>query len=240
LALISLLLPLCGCSLLDLLLQPAEPTTKEKMIGVWEVTEATDETGASILNDIKFPIAAIQLSEGNSLNSTAGPMFMKIVYGKSQYTKIASQIDQVFQYASLDLTEGEWFITGGYPERFTAEIKLEGLPGQKSLTTLLNTLGIAQNYLDVTVYHKFIDVHVTFDHGSDTIMTWEFDNQTTAVYNTKDSQGNYVLWNGWPVSSFGRFRFVMTKRVKTIRQLIQGAPAPKSGVTLQKPSAAAR
>jgi hypothetical protein len=198
------------------------PTTKEKMLGVWEVTAATDENGVSILNDINFPVTAIHLSDGNSMNSTAGPMFMKIVYGKSKYTQIASQVDQVFHYAGLDLTEGEWFIEGGYPTRFTVEVKLEGAPGQSSLTTLLNTLGIAQNYLDVTVYHKFMDVKVTFDDYSDTTMTWEFDHQTMAEYNTKNSYGKLVLWNGWPTNSFGHYKFTLTKRVKTIKQLILG------------------
>lgn len=215
--------PFFGCEFINLLLNPPPPTTKEKMIGVWEVTGATDENGVSILNDINFPVTAIQLSEGNSLNSTAGPMFMKIVYGKSEYTRIASQIDQVFQYASLDLTEGEWYIAGGYPTRFTVLVKLEGLPGQKSLTTLLNSLGITQDYLDLTIYHKFIDVSVTFPSQSDSVMVWQFDNQTTAVYNTKDNKGNDVLWEGWGVDSFGRYTFVLTKRVKTLRQLIQGS-----------------
>jgi hypothetical protein len=209
-----------GCDLLDLtLLSP--PTTKEKMMGVWEVTGATDENGDSILNQINFPVTAFHLAEANSVNSTAGPMFMNIVYGNSKYTQIASKIDQVFDYTSLSLTEGEWFIEGGYPDRFTIEMKLQGLPGQSSLTTLLNALGIAKNYLDMTVYHKFIDVKVTFPETSDSVMVWEFDDQTTAVYNSKDSQGNLVLWNGWPTNAFGHYRFVLEKRVKTIQQLIR-------------------
>lgn len=202
--------------------QAAPPTTKEKMMGVWQVTEAYDENGASIINDINFPVTVFQLSEANSMNSTAGPMFMKIVYGKSKYTDIASKVDQVFHYSSLTLTEGEWFIEGGYPTRFTCEVKLQGAPGQSSLTTLLNALGIAKNYLDLTVYHKFMDVSVSFEESSDSTMTWEFDNQTTAVYNTKDSHGNIVLWGGWPTSSFGRFKFILTKRIKTVQQLIKG------------------
>jgi hypothetical protein len=195
-------------------------TTKEKMTGVWEVTGAWNQNGVSILSTINFPITVIQLADANSVNSTAGPMFMNIVYGSSKYTQIASDIDQVFNYASLDLTEGEWFIEGGYPERFTIEMKLQGLPGQSSLTTLLNALGIAQNYLDVTVYHKFVDVKVSFESGSDSVMVWDFDDQTTAVYNTKDSQGNFVLWEGWPVTSFGHCSFQLTKRIKTVRQII--------------------
>jgi len=211
---VALLLIGSGCDWIQM------TTTKEKMMGVWEVTGAWNENGVSVLSTINFPVTVIHLADANSVNSTAGPMFMNIVYGGSKYTQIASQIDQVFNYASLDLTEGEWFIEGGYPERFTIEMKLQGLPGQSSLTTLLNALGIAQNYLDVTVYHKFMDVKVSFEPGNDSVMVWDFDDQTTAVYNTKNSQGNYVLWGGWPVTSFGHYTFELTKRIKTVRQII--------------------
>jgi hypothetical protein len=211
-----------GCDWLNTMIEKP-PTTKEKMMGVWQVTAATDENGASILSQINFPVTAFQLAEANSVNSTAGPMFMNIVYGNSNYTQIASQIDQVFDYTQLSLTEGEWFIDGGYPDRFTIEMKLQGLPGQAALTTLLNALGIAQNYLDVTVYHKFMNVNVTFENDSSSVMIWKFDDQTTAVYNTKDNYGNYVLWNGWPVTTFGRYTFTLTKRVNTLIQLIQNA-----------------
>jgi hypothetical protein len=210
-----------SCDLLDLSFE-SPPTTKEMMMGVWEVVEAEDENGDSILSDISFPVTAFHLAEANSVNSTGGPMFMNIVYGNSKYTQIASKIDQVFDYTSLSLTEGEWFIEGGYPERFTIEMKLQGLPGQGALTTLLNALGIAKNYLDMTVYHKFIDVKVSFPDSSDSVMIWEFDDETTAVYNSKDSQGNLVLWYGWPTDAFGRYRFVFKKRVKTVKQLITG------------------
>jgi hypothetical protein len=213
---VAMLLIGTGCDWLQL------PTTKEKMMGVWEVTGARDENGVSVLNAISFPVTAFHLGEANSVNSTAGPMFMNIVYGNNNYTNIASQIDQVFDYTQLSLTEGEWFIGGGYPDRFTIEMKLQGLPGQGALTTLLNALGFAQNYLDATVYHKFMDVKVSFEGGADSVMVWEFDNATTAVYNTKNSYGNYVIWGGWPVTSFGRYTFKLTKRVGTITQLIQG------------------
>lgn len=204
-----------GCEFMNM------PTTKEKMMGVWQVTAANDDHGVSILSAISFPVTAFQLADANSVNSTAGPMFMNIVYGNSKYTQIASQIDQVFDYTQLSLTEGEWFIEGGYPDRFTIEMKLQGLPGQGALTTLLNALGIAQNYLDATVYHKFMDVNVSFEGEDDSVMVWEFDNVTTAVYNTKNSYGNYVLWDGWPVTSFGRYTFRLTKRVSTLTQLIK-------------------
>lgn len=203
--------------------QTAPPTTKEKMMGVWEVTEAYDENGTSIMDGMSNPPTVFSLEDANSVVSSAGPMFMKIVYGNSNYTKISSQIDQVFHYASLSFTNGEWFIgTSGNPERFTIEMKLQGLPGQKSLTTLLSLIGIHSEFLDATIYHKFVDVQVTFDGQSDSTMTWNFDSQTESFYNTKSPKdGTYILWDGWTFP-FKHYTFVLTKRIKTIEALIQG------------------
>ncbi len=196
-----------------------ETPTKTKMEGVWEVTGAYDEAGVSILNKIKFPVVAFHLSSDNTVISTSGPMMMYVVYGGSKYTQIASDIDQVFNYVSLDFNGGEFFVGGGQQDRFTLEMKLEGLPGQKALTTLLDMLGVTQDYFDLVIYHKFMDVKVEFDATGDE-MTWTFDTQTTAVYNTKDKYGNYLLWQGWPVNKFSRCTFVLTKRSIELKDLV--------------------
>jgi hypothetical protein len=211
------------CDYLNKLIEQAQtnvPTTKEKMMGVWQVTAATDSSGNSIMDGMSTPPTVFSLEDANSVVSSAGPMFMKIVYGNSNYTSIASQVDQVFHYASLSFTTGEWFVDAtGNPDRFTIEMKLQGLPGQKSLTTLLSLIGIRSQFLDATIYHKFLNVQVSFDTLSDSTMTWNFDSQTTSAYNTKDDYGNYVLWNGWTFP-FCHYTFVLTKRVKTIQQLV--------------------
>jgi hypothetical protein len=213
-----LLLP--GCDLLDIEKTP----TKTKMLGLWELTEATDEDGKSIIDKISFPITAFHLSSDNGVVSTSGPMMMRIVYGETNYTSIASKVDQVFNYSEFSFTNGEWFIEGGYPERFTLEMKLEGAPGQKTLTTLLDLIGITKDYLDIVIYHTFYDVHVEFEPFSDSTMTWTFDDQTTAEYNTKNSQGKKVLWGGFSTDIFSRGTFVFKKRVGTLQSLIQNAP----------------
>jgi hypothetical protein len=203
------------------------PSTKSLMEGTWELTEAYDEDGDSIINQINFPVTAFHLSSDNGIVSTGGPMFMYIVYGDNKYTDIAAKIDQVFNYAKLDFNHGEWFIEGGPVERFTIEMKLEGLPGQKSLTTLLDALGITEDYLDVVVYHKFLDVSVTFPDDEQIgesdyeTMVWEFDSTTTAEYNTKDSHGNYVSWEGWPTDNFSRARFIFQKRSKDLEEIVK-------------------
>lgn len=213
---------LSGCSLFEDIISTSTPT-KTKMEGVWEVTAAYDDQDNWILDKINFPLTLFSLSSDNSVTSTAGPMTMYLVYGGSKYTTIASKIDQVFNYTGADITGGEWFIEGGNVDRFTLEMKLEGLPGQKSLTELLGMLNIGNDYLDVTVYHKFRDIKVTFESNSDSVMTWDFDFETSAVYNTKDKYGDLILWNGWPANSFSRCRFVLKKRVKDLKDIIKDA-----------------
>jgi hypothetical protein len=207
---------------LDELIEP-DPT-KSRMEGVWEVTEAYNEDGESILDEISFPITALSLTNDNSVISTAGPMITYIVYGGNKYNEVASKIDQVFNYTKLSTNNGEWTIEGGVVDRFTIEMKLQGLPGQHSLTELLGWFGIGADYFDEVIYHKFIDVKVTFEDFNDTVMTWEFDNQTEARYNIKDKKTlNYVLWEGISTDSFEKCTFVLTKRVKDLEDLIRDA-----------------
>jgi len=213
---LALFFSFSGCDLVQ-----EETPTKTQMEGTWEVTKAVDmSTGQDITSRINFPITAFHLSSDGTIISTAGPLIMYIVYGDSKYVQIASDIDQVFNYASLDLNGGEFFIGGGVETRFTLEMKLEGLPGQKALTTLLELIGIGNDYLDVVVYHKFQDVKIDFTEDGNT-MYWEIDNGTTAIYNTKDNYGNYVLWQGWPINNFSKVQITMEKRVKDIRDLIE-------------------
>ena len=206
----------------DMLLQD-EPPTKTSMEGVWKVTKVIDQdNGKDITNMINFPITAFHLSSDGTIISTAGPLFMYIVYGDNKYTQIAAKIDQVFNYASLDFNGGEFFVGGGVQERFTIEMKLEGLPGQKALTTLLEMIGVGNDYLDVVIYHKFMDVKIDFSEDYNK-MYWTFDDRTTAVYNTKDNHGNYVLWQGWPVNVFRKVRITLEKQSKDIRDLVKEA-----------------
>lgn len=216
-----LLRPLCIIVLFTFLASclEEETPTKTKMEGVWEVTAVYDESGNNITSQVEFPVVAFYTASDNTVLSTAGPLIMYIVYGKSKYVTIASAIDEVFGYTSLDFNGGEFFVGGGQQDRFTLEMKLEGLPGQKTLTTLLDMLGITQDYLDLVIYHKFMDVGITFNTTDDQ-MTWTFDNQTTAVYNTKDNYGNYVLWQGWPVNNFSKCTIVMTKRSVELKDVV--------------------
>jgi hypothetical protein len=200
--------------------QQETPPTKSQMEGVWQATNVYNDQGADITSRVKFPVVAFSLSSDNTIVSTAGPLFMYVVYGDSKYTQIAADIDQIFDYTKLSFNGGEFFVAGGVVDRFTIEMKLEGLPGQHALTELLNLLGIAQDYLDVVIYHKFMNVKVTFD-ATGQQMTWVIDDQTTATYNTKDQYGNYVLWQGWPVNNFSHCTIVLKKCTNTIQDVVK-------------------
>ena len=197
--------------------------TKTRMEGVWEVTAAYNENDESILDKISFPVTAFYLSNDNSLESTAGPMTSLIVFGDNKYTQVASKIDQAFNYVDLNFTGGEWFIASGPVDRFTLEMKLKGLPGQATLTEFLEWFGIKPALIEQTVYHKFMDVKVEFEDFNDTMMTWVFDDTTTAAYNIKDEYGNYVTLDGISTDSFQRCTFVLTKRVKDLKDIIKDA-----------------
>ncbi|MBP8042649.1 MAG: hypothetical protein KAZ36_12165 [Bacteroidales bacterium] len=199
-----------------------ETPTKTRMEGVWTVKHVYDQSGEDHASQLNFPITAFHLSSDNTVISTAGPLTMFVVYGNSKYVQIAADIDQVFNYAGLDFNGGEFFVEGGLVDRFTLEMKLEGLPGQGALTDLLDMLGVTNDYLDMVIYHKFINVGVYFNEDN-TIMTWVFDDQTTAVYNTKDNQGNYLLWNGWPVQNFTRCTIELQKQTKDLQQVVTDA-----------------
>jgi len=197
-----------------------KPPTKTSMEGVWKATRITNADGVDITQQLSFPVVALHLSSDGTVISTAAPLIMYIVYGPSKYTQIASSIDQVFNYSTLSFNGGEFFIGGGQQSRFTLEMKLEGLPGQKSLTTLLGMIGIGNDYLDVVVYHKFMNVGVTFSSDYRT-MTWTIDEVTTAVYNKKDQYGNYVLWQGWPTNNFQKCQIILSKQSRDIRDVVQ-------------------
>ena len=215
---LSAVLLLNSCDLLKL--EEEETPTKTRMIGTWEVVEAYNEKGDSIIKQISFPTTVFNLGSDNSVASTAGPMFMYIVYGGSEYTKIASKIDQVFKYADLNFNNGgEWFIKNdGVVDKFTIEMKLEGLPGQIAFKDILSMLGVKSSLLDFTIYHMFTDVYVYMI--DDETMEWRFTNNTFAEYNTKNEYGKYVLWNGVSTDTFSKCSFILKKRSKSLKDIV--------------------
>ena len=99
-------------------------------------------------------------------------------------------------------------------------MKLEGIAGTSTLKDILSIFGIQAEFLETVVYHKFMDVKVSFQDKSNNIMVWEFDNQTFAEYNAKDQYGTKFLWYGWPISKFSKCKFVLTKKTKSVQDLV--------------------
>jgi hypothetical protein len=86
--------------------------------------------------------------------------------------------------------------------------------------------GIESSYLEFVVYHKFLNVGIEFEDNYNT-MIWTIDDQTTAAYNKKDTQGNYLLWNGWPVNNFQHCTIRLKKQTKDIRDIVTAAEQSK-------------
>ena len=201
--------------------ETTETATKTRMQGNWELTAATDAAGNDIKKKVAFPVTVMQLTDDNGMVGTLSPMFMYIVYGDSKWVQIAGEIDQVFDYLNFRFNTGEFFVDPGVQEHFTVEAKLQAtaLVGGGSLIDILTIIGIDATWFQQVVYHKFINVSVSFD--DDDHMNWEFTDATQPVYNYKDGQGNYVLWQGVPVGGFTRSTFSFTRKTQTITEIVQ-------------------
>jgi len=204
-----------------------ETPTHELMQGVWEITEAYDANDSSIIEHVNHMLPTyIWLDDMNGVTSTAGPMFMYIVYGESKFITITSKLDEAFKYADLTLTNGEFFMEKDkVVERFTIEMKMK-FPTIETLETILDLMGLSlPSFVESVIYHKFIDVKVEIDDTDKETMIWTFDDVTQARYNIKDQYGDYVSWTGMPVEDFQRCKFVMVKKVKGIDELVTEATA---------------
>lgn len=199
--------------------EKTETATKTRMQGNWELTAATNAAGTDIKQKVAFPVTVIQLTDDNGMVGTLSPMFMYIVYGESKWIDIAGKIDQVFDYANFRFNTGEFFVDPGIQETFTVEAKLQATAVAGGLIDILTLAGVDASWFQQVVYHKFINVSVYFD--DDDHMTWEFTDNTQPVYNYKDGQGNYVLWQGIPVNGFTRATFNFTRRTQTLNEVVE-------------------
>lgn len=201
-----------------------KPTpTKTLMRGNWELVEASDSTG-DIKNKIAFPITVLQLADDDGMTGTFGPMFTRIVYGPSKWIEASAKFDQVWDYANFQFNNGDYWVGKDVQERFTLEARLKATTaiGGTAFTDLLSILGVNSQWFDYTIYHKFQNVKVEFADNNN-LMTWTFDDNTVGIYNTKDTNGNYVLWRGWPVEKFLRSKFTFRKRTEGIIDLVKKA-----------------
>lgn len=209
-----------SCDLNELV---ATKPTKQQMQGTWVLTKATDSQGTDITQKLSFPVTAIQLTDDNGMVRTMAPMFTYLVYGGSKWSEAAGKMDQLFDYVNMRFNTGEFFVADGQVDNFTVEAKLQAtaIAGGGALTDILKIFGVNTSFLQQVIYHKFMNVAVFFD-GKDT-MIWEFDQQTDAVYNYKNSVGEMVPWTGWSTASFQKCRFVFARKTLKLEDIVRNA-----------------
>ncbi len=206
-------------------LEEEKPTpTRELMQGVWEITEAYDlEADDTITDKTTVLYSGIHLSSDGTVISTAGPLVTYLVYGDSKWTQISSIVDQVFNYANLSFNGGDYFTKDDRVfDRFTLEMKLEGIGGSKSLEDLLSIFNINEEWMKTVVHHKFYDVKIEVDEDDPDYMVWTFDETTTPSYNTYDYKGDPLTWSGW-TAPFRKCKWVLEKRSKSLEELVKEA-----------------
>jgi hypothetical protein len=209
-----------------------KPTpTNQLMDGVWKVTEVRDANDSNVTAKVSPLLVPniIQLNSTNGVNSTAGPLFMYIVYGNSKFMNVVSQLDQAFKYAdsNFGLTEGEWGIKKEeVTDHFTIEMKMK-FPTIQTLQTILNAMGVSlPAFVESVIYHKFMNVKVSISDENKEEMIWTFDNETVPEYNIKDENLHYALWTGISTNSFSRCTIKLTKQVRTIQDMVSESYAP--------------
>ena len=216
--------------------KPEDPPipTNELMEGkVWEVTAIFDANDSLITNEVNsfFP-TYIHLDDANSLNSTAGPMFMYIVYGGSKFIDVSSKFDEIFKYADLQMTEGEWFIDKNkVVDNFTLEVKMR-FPTAETFNEVFQLLNIpppeiVADAIDIIVYHKFKFVNVDIREENPSKMTWNLTSSIEATYYTKDQYGDPIVWVGISSDSFQKLKIIMDKRAESLTSLVQTAAEAK-------------
>ncbi len=203
-----------------------ETPTNELMEGVWELTEVYDENGVEKRDSLfsVFP-SFIQLTDQESVNSTLGPLFMYIVYGESSFINATSKINEVFKYADLELTEGDWYIDKNkVVDEFTIKVKMR-FPTLDIANEIFEIFNIplpeiVEDAIDVIVHHKFKYVTVIINDNDPDKMVWEFTDNVVASYNTMDKDGDPVLYAGVSTNNFSRCRLVFKKKIKSINDIV--------------------
>lgn len=208
-----------------------ETPTKILMQGNWELTAATDANGNDILGKLAFPVTVIQLTDDNGLLGTHAPLATRVVYGDTKWAEVSGKMNQLFDYANFRFNTGEFFVGEGTVDNFTVEFKLQATAiAGGVLSDILTIFGVGNGWLQQTVYHKYTNVKVSFPGKDKTYtkkddekntMIWEFTDDTKGAYNYKDSQGNPVLWQGWPVDKFARGKFTWTKKTEGLNDLVK-------------------
>jgi hypothetical protein len=187
------------CSFFNDLFAITDQTPTQTLIqGLWVVTSVVDTTGKNITSDVSFPVAAFDFNNVNGFSSTGDAMATCLVYGNGTYFNVESKVQQTFDYTKLMFNTGDFGMGLGVVDTFTLGFRLSGIGGSGTLASLLQSLGINSNAIQLagqTVYHKFMCVGISFSPSNDT-MTWDFNRYTHTLYTVKDPNLNDTPWLG--------------------------------------------
>ncbi|MBD3316942.1 MAG: hypothetical protein GF344_14230 [Chitinivibrionales bacterium] len=225
---------LSGCSQILSDLNPTLPT-KSRMVGLWEVTGLYDDSNRliniidtiSLGYDTRAVPTYVYLTEDQDMQSTAGPLFLYIVYGLNNWTTFFGKLDQVFDYANAKaFTNGQWGIEAGVVDNFTIEAKIMP-PSMQTFASILDLIpGLNTDQLKKYIVHRFINVAVTFESSNGDTMIWEMTDATGGYYYTQNAQLEQELWSGWSAYNFSRCRIVFERRIGTLEQKIEEFSGP--------------
>jgi hypothetical protein len=198
-----------------------EPTpTRKLMEGVWEVTEAYDSSGNSIVDKVNFLVPTyVQFTDYMTINTTAGPLFMYIVYGDSKFIQVTSKLDAAFDYLNYQWTPGNYGVHDGVQETFNIEVEMK-FPGTQTLEEILDIMGVNYSqFFTPVIRHTFRNVSIDLTDDDPDKMIITFDNNVEPTYQVKDPDLVYQNWYGvsW---EFTRCYFVLEKRSKTLMELM--------------------
>ena len=204
-----------------------EPTpTNDLMEGVWKLNQITDTAGIDITDNVMgfFP-GYLHLDDANTATSTVGPLFMYIIYGDSKFINITSKFDEIFKYADIQLTQGEWFIDKNKTvDNFTIEIKMR-FPTAETFNEAIQILDLplpeaVLDAVDIIIYHKFKYTGVYIDDEHPDVMTWNFNKNILTEYTTKDDQGDKQAFT-LSTNSFTKCNITWVREVKSINSLVE-------------------
>jgi hypothetical protein len=211
-----------------------DPTpTNELMEGVWKLDKITDENAVDITDTVTsfFPVF-LHMDDANSVNSTAGPLFMYLVYGKGNFINVSSKFDEIFKYTDIQLSEGEWFIDKNkVVDNFTLEFKMR-FPTMETVNEVFQIFNIdppeiVADAIDIIVYHKFKFVKVDVDDQDPDHMTWKVTSDVVANYYTKNQYGEPVVYIGISPTAFQKCTVTWSRQLKSINQLVEEAASIK-------------
>lgn len=208
-----------GCGLIDDLADDPTPTETLMKEGMWKVTAVYDDAnpGVNIVDTLQLGFAGTKvpfvfnMKDMDELTCTGGPLFLYLVYGRSNWTEFMGKMDQVFNYIDGEaVTTGEWGIGDGVVSKFTIELKLQP-PGLNSMLSAINKilgLDALTQKIDKYVIHKFYDVDVTLEGSK---MIWELTDETRGKYFTQNQYLDDVEWIQVNPQNFSRCRIVFEK-----------------------------